>query len=157
MKRWEQGRAAIDALLAAKRLERVPANRELADEYLKQARAHLVTSTLAAGSDPIGEFQLAYDAARKSLAAVLLNQGIRPTSFGGHIAVLDAVMAQLDPPLGVVFKPLQWMRPLRNDSEYPSTDRPVAGSSDAAEGRRCAAEMIKKAASILDHMPPYGR
>lgn len=155
--RWEQGRGAIDALIQANRLERVPANRELAEEYIRQAKAHLATSTSAAGNDPVGEFQLAYDAARKALASILINQGLRPTSLGGHLVVYDAVHAQLDPPLGDVFKPFGWMRPLRNDSEYPSPDRPVAGSEDATEGRSAARLMVERAEALFDLMPVYGR
>lgn len=45
--RWEQGRDTVDRLLAERRLERIPANRELADLYLEQARAHLRTSRSA--------------------------------------------------------------------------------------------------------------
>jgi hypothetical protein len=40
-----------------------------------------------------------YDAAGKAFNAVLENEGLRTTSRGGHIAVLDAVSAQLDPHL----------------------------------------------------------
>lgn len=155
--RWEQGRAIVDSFLAERRLERVPANRQLADEYLDQAEAHLGTSEQAGGKDPVGEFQLAYDAARKSMAAILMNQGLRPTSAGGHVVVGEAVLAQLDPPLGEVFKPFRWMRPLRNDSEYPSADRPVATAADSVEARRCAGEMLSKARTLLDAMPPFGR
>ena len=154
---WEQGRATVDSLVSARRIERIPPNRDLADEYLRQARAHLATSLLAAGTDPVGEFQLAYDAARKALASILINQGLRPTSSGGHIAVYEAVLAQLDPPLGDVFKPFGWMRPLRDDSEYPSPDRPVASGEDAVAGRAAAAPMIERAAKLLDLMPVYGR
>lgn len=154
--RWEQGRAIVDSLLQARRLERVPANRDLAGEYIHQAKAHLATSLLASGSDPVGEFQLAYDAARKALASILINQGLRPTSLGGHIAVYDAVLAQLDPPLGDVFRPFGWMRPLRNDSEYPSTDRPVASGDDAAAGRAAAQLMVERAERLLELMPVYG-
>jgi len=155
--RWEQGRATIETLLSEKKLEHVPANRELADEYLTQAEAHLATSELAQGNDPVGEFQLAYDAARKAMGAILLNQGLRPTSAGGHVVVGDAVLAQLDPPLGDVFVQFRWMRPLRNDSEYPRPDRPTATAADAAEGRRCAADMAAKARELLDVMPAFGR
>lgn len=154
--RWEQGRATIDSLIEARRLERVPANRALAVEYVQQAKAHLVTSTSAAGNDPVGEFQLAYDAARKALASILINQGLRPTSSGGHVAVYDAVRAQLDPPLGDVFRPFGWMRPLRNDSEYPSPDRPVAGKEDAIEGRLAAVLMVEHAEKLFVLMPVYG-
>lgn len=154
--RWEQGRDTVDRLLAERRLERIPANRELADLYLKQARAHLRTSHSAHGTDPVGEFQLAYDAARKALAALLVTQGLRPTHSGGHISVYEAVMAQFNPPLGAVFRPFSWMRPLRNDSEYPSIDRPVAADADAEAGRTAAEGMINATEQVLDQLPPYG-
>jgi hypothetical protein len=67
-----------------------PASREHADLLLSQARQHLGSAAAIAGSDPAGAYQLLYDAARKSLAAVLENQGIRATSRGGHIAVREA-------------------------------------------------------------------
>ena len=67
---WEQGRSVIDALLQAGSLEHIPPNRELADSYVDQAQAHLRTSVNANGGDPVGEFQLAYDAARKAMAAL---------------------------------------------------------------------------------------
>jgi hypothetical protein len=44
IERWEQGRDVIDRLLEQGRLERIPPNRDLADSYLDQARAHLKTS-----------------------------------------------------------------------------------------------------------------
>lgn len=153
---WEQGRAVVDSLIQTKRLARVPANRELASEYILQAKAHLTTSASADGKDPVGEFQLAYDAARKALASILINQGLRPTSLGGHIAVYDAVRAQLDPPLGDAFRPFSWMRPLRNDSEYPSPDRPVAGREDAHEARIAARLMVEHAERLFELMPVYG-
>jgi hypothetical protein len=157
MLRWMKGRDRVDALLAERRLERVAANRELADEYLAQSRAHLRTSTVVAGTDPVGEFQLAYDSARKALASLLIVQGLRPTSAGGHVALYEAVLAQFDPPLGSIVKNFGWMRPLRNDSEYPSLDRPVASVDDAVAGRAAAELMVDAAARLLDQLPPYGR
>ena len=154
--RWTPGQAVIDRLLAEGRLERVLANRQLADEYLRQASAHLATSRLAAGTDAVGEFQLAYDAARKALAAILVNQGIRPTSKGGHVVVERAAFAQLGASHQEIIKPFSWMRPLRNDSEYPSADRPVAASGDAEEARRGAQGIVDAAVRLLDEMGPYG-
>ena len=109
----------VDALLSKKHLQRVPANSELAHVYLQQARAHLQVSVANTDQDPIGSFQLAYDAARKALASLLLVQGLRPTSTGGHIAVYDAVMAQFGRGMGDVIRPFSSMRRLRNSSEYP--------------------------------------
>ena len=75
--RWEQGRAVIDVLLKQGRLTRVAPNRALAASMLIQARAHLSVSAVVMNLDPQGAFTLTYDAARKALAAILVNQGLR--------------------------------------------------------------------------------
>src|SRR3546814_11895845 len=80
-------------------------------------------------------FAAAYDAARKSLTAVLAIQGLRPTSAGGHLSVYYSSLAQFEPPMGRKIKPFDWMRRTRNDTEYPH-----AGSAeldvDRSEERR---------------------
>lgn len=108
--RWGQGREAIDGMLTRGELERVPASRAHADVLLTQARRHLASAGAIAATDPAGAYQLLYDAARKALAAVLENEGMRATSRGGHIAVRDAVSSQLDPPLGAVLRPFDRLR-----------------------------------------------
>lgn len=65
--RWEKGRAQVDRLLSENRLQQVRASRPLAEQMLEQAEAHVASATQLVGSDPAGAFQLAYDAARKSL------------------------------------------------------------------------------------------
>lgn len=84
--RWEQGRSVIDALLDARDLERVPASAGHAAEMIGQARQHVTSARRIVDDDPAGALQLLYDAARKSLAAILENHGLRATSRGGHIA-----------------------------------------------------------------------
>ncbi|MCC9309381.1 hypothetical protein LN042_20235 [Kitasatospora sp. RB6PN24] len=82
-------------MLSRKELERVPASREQADHLLTQAANHLNAAEAVVSFDAIGAYQLLYDAARKALVAVLENQGLRPDQPRGHIAVLEAVSAQL--------------------------------------------------------------
>lgn len=89
-------------MLGARELERVTPSAEHAAKLIAQARRHAESAERIAEHDPAGAFQLLYDAARKALVAILENQGLRPTSRGGHIAVLEAVSAQLDPPMGQV-------------------------------------------------------
>jgi hypothetical protein len=48
---------------------------------------HLTSAQEVCAHDPEGGYALLYDAARKALTAVLGNQGLRPTSAGGHLAV----------------------------------------------------------------------
>ena len=95
--RWGQGRTVIEQMLSAGDLQRVPASREHADRLLEQARRHVSSTQNAAVADPEGAYALLYDAARKALTAILENQGLRPTSRGGHLAVYHAVRAQHRP------------------------------------------------------------
>lgn len=122
IRRWEQGRADVDAMLANRQLQRVPANTELARSYLEQASAHLRTSV----------------------------QGV-----GGHIAVFDAVMAQFGNVLGDVIRPFASMRRLRNSSEYPSLEDPVANGDDAMRAQVEAEAMIDAAARLIDQLPVH--
>lgn len=91
---WERGKADIEALLGNGELERVQPSTTLAERMLAEANSHLTSARLLVETDPIAAFSLAYDAARKASAALLVPQGLRATSTGGHIAIQDAVRAQ---------------------------------------------------------------
>ena len=58
-------------MLETRDLEQVTASARLADELISQAGAHLASAGRIADDDPVGAFQLLYDAARKALCAVL--------------------------------------------------------------------------------------
>lgn len=94
---WERGRADIERLIADGELERVPPSDEVAARLLSDAEAHIALASKGVEDDPAGALQLSYDAARKASASLLAIQGLRATSRGGHIAVIDAVRAQLRP------------------------------------------------------------
>ncbi|GAA2877720.1 hypothetical protein Acy02nite_62080 [Actinoplanes cyaneus] len=153
--RWQQGREFVDGMVARGELERVPASREHADLLLAQARRHLASAEAIAFGDPAGGYQLLYDAARKALAAVLGNQGLRATSRGGHIAVREAVAAQLDPPLGAVLRPFDRMRRRRNQLEYPSAASPVITPEEVTRDLPGVEEIVAVAAKVLDQMSPF--
>jgi len=152
--KWQQGRETLDGMISRGELERVPASREHADLVLSQARRHLASAGAIADSDPAGAYQLLYDAARKSLAAVLENQGLRATSRGGHIAVRDAVSAQLDPPLGAVLRPFDRLRRRRNQVEYPSAAAPGVTADDVERDLPKVEQILDVAAKVLDQMSP---
>jgi hypothetical protein len=153
--RWEQGRSVIDALLGARDLEQVPASAEHATELIALARKHVASAQRIADDDPVGAFQLLYDSARKALCAILENQGLRPTSRGGHIVVLDAVSAQLDPPMGKVLRPFDRLRRQRNDAEYPRQDTPGLETADVLRDIPKIEEILDLAARVIDQMSPY--
>lgn len=153
--RWEQGRSVIDALLTTRDLERVAASAEHAAELIGQARKHMASAQRIADDDPAGAFQLLYDAARKALCAILENQGLRPTSRGGHIAVLDAVSAQLDPPMGKVLRLFDRLRRRRNDAEYPRQDSSGLETADVLRDIPKIEDILDLAAHVVDQMSPY--
>lgn len=157
MNRWEQGRPVIEALIAERRLEAVDANRPHAEAMLDQARSHLASAEiLAATDDQVMAFTAAYDGARKALTAILANQGLRPRgSEGGHAVVLEAVLAQLDPPMGRDLREFSWMRRTRNDSECPSPDRPVATDQDVKEVIPAARKIVEIATEVVAVMPRF--
>lgn len=153
--RWDQGRADIDRMLADAELQRVPPSRAQADSLIAQARVHLASAAAICGQDPPGGYALVYDAARKALTAILENQGLRPTTRGGHLAVYHAVRAQLDPPLGKILRPFDRMRRQRHDAEYPPVSAPPLTADDVGEDIPKAAEILTVSERVLDQMSPY--
>lgn len=122
--KWEEGRTAVEQLLAARELERVSADPNAAKKLIDSAHRHLDSARKIRVSDPEGAFAALYDAARKSCAALLEVQGLRATSRGGHVAVRDAVVAQFASlPGGDALLSFDRLRRRRNDIEYPAGTR----------------------------------
>lgn len=153
--RWEQGRDQIDSMIAAGELERVHPSREHADRLVDQARRHLRSAQTTCQADPEGAYGVLYDAGRKSLWAVLANQGLRPTNKGGHLAVYHAVKAQLDPPMGHQLRPFDRMRRQRHDAEYPKIDTPELVPDDVLEDLPRITAIVDIAERVLDQMSVY--
>jgi len=102
-----------------------------------------------------GAYALLYDAARKALTAILENQGLRPTSRGGHLAVYHAVRAQLDPPMGRTLLPFDRMRRRRHDVEYPPAGAPELASEDVTDDVPKVTALLELAQRVLDEMSPF--
>ena len=154
--RWNQGRTEIDKLIADGELQRVPPNREHADQLLMQSRKDLASAELLLDSNPKRAYESLYDASRMALTAVLENEGLRPTSRGGHIAPYSAVIAQLDPPMGAILRPCDRMRRTRNRSEYPSFTTPDVMPDNVRADLPVAESIVEVCGSVhLAEMSPY--
>jgi len=153
--RWEQGRPTLDRLIQEGRLARVPANLALAHRYLIHAERHLVSSRVLASQDPGGAFGLAYDAARLSLASVLIVQGLRARGEGAHAVLLESALAQFEPPRQKEFRQFHWMRRLRNESQYPDGDSAIAHHDDVEQGIAAAEQILGRASRLVGILTPY--
>jgi hypothetical protein len=119
MASWPTGVETIKELIAAGNLEKVAPSLEAARGFLAQAAGHINSARTVANADPTGAYSLLYDAARKSLAAVLQAQGLRATSKGGHYVIQEAIAAQFtQPPTREAFRPFARLRRNRNQVEY---------------------------------------
>lgn len=153
--RWERGRAQIDQLIQQGRLTRVTANRDLAESHLAQASIHLTAAATVRDLDPAGAFTLTYDAARLALVSLLVNQGLKPRGEGAHAVLLEAAIAQLEPPRQTEIREFDWMRRLRNDTQYPDIDRPSANVDDVDQAIPAARAIVDRATRLVEVMPPY--
>ena len=147
---WARGRADVERLLADGELERVPPSQEIADRLLADATAHVGLAARGIDDDPAGALQLSYDAARKACAALLALQGLRATTRGGHVAVIDSVRAQFNDSGGMaVFGRLHRLRRRRNATEYPDLDSPGITNDDAGQAIDTAREVLTAAERLL--------
>ncbi len=138
----------IEQMVASRRLERVEPNPAHALAVVQTAKRHIITARVLAGTDDPGmAFTAAYDGARKALAAVIAIEGLRVRPVGGaHRNTGIAAAAYVtDPSLGE----FDWMRQVRNATEYPDLDRPTATAQDVAEAIDASSAIITACASYI--------
>ena len=113
-------------------IETVSADQATAKQWLSDAERHLEAARLVAELDPVGSYVLAYDAARKSVAAALLMDGHRILSRpGAHRALAQYANSLASPTGEQALTRLDRMRRNRNRSEYGSRTFGRAEVTDA--------------------------
>jgi hypothetical protein len=152
MSRWQRGQAGIGQLLADGELARVSGASADGEPWLAKARRTLATAASAADSDPDSAFTLAYDAARFACTALLTQQGLRPTTRGGHYAVEVAVREQFSGKFGHFGA----LRRQRNDIEYPRIITAPLTRADADSAIGLAQELTEAAGQLLPNLGLFG-
>jgi hypothetical protein len=142
MPRWRKGEHAITGLLERQHLQQVVADSTTAEALVVMSEHHAQSAGTLCNSDPEGAFSLAYDAARKAATALLAHQGLRPTTLGGHLAVVETISAQFPGVAGL--RSLDRLRRRRNQGEYPD---PVGYDPITAEE---AADAVEVARTTID-------
>lgn len=117
MGRWAKGADQVTALIEARHLQQVVSDSDAVDALMASAQRHIASAWLTLEQDPEATYSLAYDAGRKSATALLNQQGLRPTTAGGHLAVIDTIRAQFPGIPGLTS--LDRIRRRRNQAEYP--------------------------------------
>lgn len=140
-------------LIRNRRLEKVGVNVDHAQDLLRTAHQHLETARLLSTTDDHAmAFTAVYDAARKALVGVLAIHGLRVRAAkGAHFHTGHAARALAGDDVIAEF---EWMRQVRNATEYPSPERPSAAKDDVREGIEAAETIIATCQAHVDDRVP---
>jgi HEPN domain len=144
-----QGPGYDPGVTRARHLQQVAADSETAETLVTTSDRHVQSAATLADSDPEAAFNLAYDAARKAATALLARPGLRSTTAGGHLVVVDAINAQFPGVAGL--KSLDRLRRRRNQAEYPDPAGydPIT-PDEATEALEATRATISAARRLLD-------
>lgn len=135
----------IQELIARGRLRRVQADRDAAGRELVTAKQHTETAQGASESDPTAALAVAYQAARKAIAAHMRANGLRVGGGqGSHARMGEYALAAFDDSaLAERFRAFDRVRQLRNRSQYDAfsvEDADVAFALEQAQAIVAAVE-----------------
>ena len=153
--RWPVGESELQNLIDEGGLEEVEPSSEHAELLMRQAETHLASAPALLPADPPGAFAVLYDAARKSLGAVLAQQGLRATRKNGHRATQEAIEAQLGPNARTVVRAFRALRIRRHDAEYPALDTPEVTVEETEEALDDARSIVEAMRKFLPNVGPW--
>lgn len=149
------GEAELQNLIGEGEIDEVEPSRAHAELLMRQAETHLASAPALLPADPPGAFAILYDAARKSLGAVLAQQGLRATRKNGHRATQEAIEAQLGPNASKVVRPFRALRIRRHDAEYPGLETPEVTVEEAEEALEDARSIVEAMKKFLPNVGPW--
>jgi uncharacterized protein (UPF0332 family) len=133
----------VDRMLAARQLERVVVNVGHANAVIVTAQRHLETAKLLADTADVAmAFTAVYDGTRKALSAVLAIYGLRVRPVGGAHRNAGLAATALMPTAAEVIAQFDWMRQVRNSTEYPQDARPEATREDVREAIEAGSAIV---------------
>lgn len=136
---------SLEDLLGKGLIEPVEADANTATQWLEDAGRHLEAANKIVDLDPSGAYVLAYDAARKSVAAALLMTGHRVRSRpGSHQALAQHANSLATQTGEEALTRLDRLRRNRNRSEYGSKTFGKAEVSEAIETARAIRAVCAK-------------
>ena len=137
----------FDDLLSRGLIESVEPDDATATKWLEDAGRHLDAAQRISDLDPSGAYVLAYDAARKAVAAALLNTGHRVRSRPGAHQALAQYSGHLATQTGEsALERFDRLRRNRNRSEYGSR---TFGKAELAEAIGIARAILAACGRLL--------
>lgn len=152
MPRWKRGETTVERLLASGDLDAIGKSVSDGSAVMEQAKRRLKVAEAALVIDPDAAYTNAYDAARLAATALLTQQGLRPTTAGGHRAVEEALLAQF----GQGFSKFSVLRRRRHELDYPDTSYSEASDGEAQDALSTARLFVDTAAKILPELGFFG-
>ena len=95
---------------------------------------------------------LGYDSARQACVGLLAQQGLRPTTRGGHYAVDQAAVAQFRDAFAVYGS----LRRGRNRIEYSTQPVDEISIEEVTEALDAVAAMLEQATTLLPNLGLFG-
>jgi hypothetical protein len=148
---WEKGSGTIARMLADQELQQVQGGQANGGPFLDKANRTITTAAHIVEDDPESAYTLAYDAARFAGVALLAQQGLRPTTRGGHLAIDEALRAQF----GGTFKAYRTLRIRRNELEYPAYPGELVEIDEVRTAVSQAKQVIEAANQLLPRLGFY--
>ena len=139
----------IRAVLKPAELSEILTNASDGLTRLKRAESQLAISEMSVRDAPAVSISLSYDAARKSVAAVLEAFGLRVHERAGSHASFVKVVS-IDVFNQEIWCDLEWMKKLRNQSQYGDSTMPELTVDQAQESFLAAKAMVSDAKRLLN-------
>jgi hypothetical protein len=138
----------IRAVLKPSELSEILTNTNDGLAGLNRAESQLAISEMAVAGEPAVSISLSYDAARKSVAAILEAFGLRVHERAGSHSSFVKVTS-IDVFNQDIWCDLEWMKKLRNQSQYGDSTMPELTPRQAVEALLAARSMVADARRIL--------
>lgn len=148
MARWPRGQAVIEQLLTSGALSSVDRSASDGLALLAQAQRRLRIAEAGLEIDAGGAYTNAYDAARLVGTALAAQQGLRPTTQGGHSVVEEVIVTQFGPG----FARFGVLRRRRHELDYPGSAYTGASRSEASEAAETVQAFVKAAEQLLEQL-----
>lgn len=144
----ESRRALFRGALPEGHLQETQTGPKDAFHELGIAELHLTSSDSISVNDPVGAYQLSYEAARKAIQALLMADGLRITSAGGHYAFVK--IAESGFSYAMEWRHFRTMRQIRNKAEYPDGDFVVIDRATLQEAITVSEILIAEVRKLLN-------